>query len=217
MVNTGWERIYRQQGDLQFRVLPKIKKASNRFKEKNYEKILDLGCGTGRHSIFLASKGFTVYASDISPTGIAIAEEKAKSLNISNIHFQQHDMRSIPYPDSYFDAILCIWTIYHGTLDEIIKTVSEIYRVLRLNGMVLTDFLSVDDSTYGTGKEIERNTFVGDKKTEEDVPHHYFTREELTQLFSEFRQLTIRASSNSYSDESGQKYKRKYYNVEAVK
>ena len=217
MPARGWERIYRQQGELKFRVLPKIERATNRFKAKNYEKILDLGCGTGRHSIFLARKGFLVYATDISQTGLTIAREKAKSLNLDNIHFQQHDMRNIPYRDSFFDAVLCIWTIYHGTLDEIRKTVGEIYRVLTLNGTFITDFLSIDDSTYGSGREIERNTFIGDKKTEEDVPHHYFNREELMQLFAEFGQLKIMASSNSYTDEWGQRYNRKYYNIEAVK
>jgi len=217
MQAKGWERIYRQRGDLQFRVLPKIQRASSIFKEENYDRILDLGCGTGRHSIFLAKEGFSVYATDISRTGINIAKKKAKSLGLSNIHFKQHDMRRIAFTDSFFDAVLCIWTIYHGTLDEIQKTMREIYRVLKLNGTALIDFLSVEDETYGVGKEVERNTFLGAKDQEEDIPHHYSTRAELIQLFSEFQQLKIRASTNSYIDERGKKYIRKYFNVEATK
>lgn len=217
MPATGWERIYRQRGDLKFEVLPKIKRTARVFKEKKYQKILDLGCGTGKHSIFLAKKGFSVYATDISKTGIDIAEKKAKSLGLNNIHFQQHDMRRIPFADSFFDSVICTWTIYHGTLDEIRKTVSEIHRVLKSNGTAITDFLSVDDATYGLGKETERNTFLGAKDQEEDIPHHYSTKEELIQLFSEFRQLKIRTSTNSYIDERGDKYFRKYYNVEATK
>ena len=73
-----WDRIYRVRGDLRFAVLPKIRKAARDFKESNYKKILDLGCGTGKHSIFLAEKGFLVYATDISKTGVDIAEKKAK-------------------------------------------------------------------------------------------------------------------------------------------
>jgi len=213
----GWERIYREGGDLQLKVLPKIKRASKVFKERDYMKILDLGCGTGKHSIFLAQKGFSVYATDISLTGIDIAKKKAGSLNINNIHFKQHDMRSIPFSNNFFNAVICIWTIYHGKLDEIRKTVNEIWRVLKPNGMVITDFLSISDSTYGIGKEIERNTFLGAKGKEEDVPHHYSTREELIRLFLEFRELKIRLSSNSYVDERGESYIRKYFNVEAAK
>ena len=217
MQPKGWERIYRQKGDPQFQVLPKIKTAAKVFKEKNYDKILDLGCGTGKHSIFLAKQGFNVYATDISPTGIDIAKQKAKLQGLDNIQFKQHDMRIIPFADSFFDAVVCTWTIYHATLDEIKKTVSEVYRVLKSNGTVITDFLSLADATYGLGNEIERNTFIGEKNQEEDLPHHYTTREELIQLFSEFRQLKIRASSNSYIGERGEKYFRKYYNVEAIK
>jgi len=212
-----WERIYREVGDLQLEVLPRIKKASQVFKERDYKKILDLGCGTGKHSIFLAQKGFLVYATDLSLTGIDITMKKAGLLHIDNIQFKQHDMRSIPFPNNFFDAVICIWTIYHGTLDEIRKTMNEIWRVLKPNGMVITDFLSISDSTYGIGKEIERNTFLGAKDTEEDVPHHYTTREELMRLFVEFRELKIRSSSNTYFNESGENYIRKYFNVEAVK
>lgn len=214
---VGWERIYREVGDLQLEVLPKIKRASQVFKEKDYKKILDLGCGTGKHSIFLAQRGFSVYATDISLTGIDIAKKKARLLKLYNIQFKQHDMRNIPFPNNFFDAVICTWTIYHGTLDEIKKTVSEIWRVLMPSGMVITDFLSISDSTYGIGKEIERNTFLGAKHTEEDVPHHYSTREELIRLFSQFQGLKIRSASNTYIDERGENYIRKYFNVEAVK
>src|SRR3990172_8491881 len=217
MKAEGWERIYRERGDLQFGVLPKIKRAVSAFKKKNYERVLDLGCGTGRHALFLASQGFQVYATDTSETGIEIAQEKAESLHLKNVRFSLHDMRGIPFDSSFFDAVICTWTIYHNTLAGIEQTLTEIFRVLRQNGTFITDFLSVGDSTCGRGREIERNTFIGAKKEEEDVPHHYVSRPELVQLFSDYERLKIRASSNSYSDESGEKYVRRYYDVEAVK
>lgn len=216
MKATGWERIYQEQGDLQYDILPKIEKAPRLFKKKGYRKVLDLGCGTGKHSIFLAQEGFDVYATDMSSTGVNIAREKAESLGLSNIHFLQHDMMGIPFANSFFDAVICIWTIYHGTLSRIQETINEIYRVLKPGGMVLTDFLAVNDDTYGTGREIEKNTFLGEKKTEEDVPHHYSTEEELVQLFSEFGQLQIKASANSYTYETGRHYTRHYYDVDAT-
>lgn len=212
-----WERIYQEQGDLQFDILPRIEKASKLFKRKKYEKILDLGCGTGKHSVFLAQAGFEVYASDISPTGIDIAREKAESLELNNIIFNQFDMVSIPFSDSFFDAVICIWVIYHGTLDRIQQTINEIYRILKPGGVVLTDFLSVEDNTYGFGREIEKNTFLGEKKTEEDVPHHYSTQEEVAQLFSHYRRIRITESSDSYTDNTHKLYTRHYYDIDASK
>ena len=78
MQARDWERIYQQSGDLKFKVLPKIVRASKLFKERGYKKILDLGCGTGKHSIFLARKGFSVYATDISETGNKYLGKKLK-------------------------------------------------------------------------------------------------------------------------------------------
>lgn len=217
MPAKGWDRIYREKGDLHFKVLPKVRSASRVFKTRGCRRVLDLGCGTGKHTIFLARQGFTVYATDLSSTGIDITREKAKSLNIDNIHFKQHDMRSIPFTDGFFDAVICTWTIFHGTLDDIRKTIGEILRVLRADGMLLTDFLSTSDSSYGVGQEVERNTFVGEKPGEEDVPHHYTTREELVHLFAEFADVKIRSASNSINaDDGGKRNVHRYY-VEAIK
>lgn len=211
-----WDKIYQEKGEVHPEVLPKIKKAAILFKTKGYRKILDLGCGTGRHSIFLAKEGFTVYATDISNTAIKLTENKAKSLNIENIYFQQHDMREIPFPNSFFDAIICVWTIMHGTLKDISKTINEIYRVLKPNGMLITDLNSVEDATYGTGKKIEQNTFVGVDGWE-DLPHHYSTEDEVVKLFAKFKQASIRPGDQSYKDDSGTKHIVKAFDVEAIK
>ena len=217
MLPVGWERIYRQKGDLGYGVLPRIRRASKEFRLKNYTRILDLGCGTGRHSIYLAKQGFSVVASDIAPTGLGIARNKAKSLGLNNIEFKLHDMRSIPLGNAYIDGVICIWVLHHGTLEDIKTTIHEIHRILKPGGMVITDLSSVDTESYGIGKEIECNTFAGDKKDEEDVPHHYTTREELTRLFSPFQQYKIRLSTKFYTDEEGRKHFSKKFHVKAVK
>jgi 2-polyprenyl-3-methyl-5-hydroxy-6-metoxy-1,4-benzoquinol methylase len=78
--SIGWEEIYKKYGAVQTDVLAKVKQAAAIFKDQQFTKILDLGCGTGRHSIFFASEGFEVFATDISKTGIEIAKEKARIL-----------------------------------------------------------------------------------------------------------------------------------------
>lgn len=217
MPPAGWERIYRQKGDLRYGVLPRIRRASKEFKSKGYARVLDLGCGTGRHSIYLAKQGFSVVASDIAPTGLDIARSKARSLGLKNIEFKLHDMRGIPLGNDYIDGVICIWVLPHGKLEDITTTVHEIHRILKSGGTVITDLLSVDTESYGTGREIECNTFVGEKKDEEDVPHHYTNRAELTKLFSRFQQRRIRLCSRFYTDEEGRKHFSKRFHVRAVK
>jgi len=213
----GWERIYRQKGDLGLGVLSRIRRASKEFKLNNYKRILDLGCGTGKHSIFLAKQGFSVVASDIAPTGLNITKSKAKSLGLNKIEYKLHDMRNIPLENDYFDAVICIWVLHHGTLEDIKMTIHEIHRILKPSGMVITDLSSVDTESFGIGKELDCNTFIGGKGDEEDVPHHFTTRAELTELFAPFQQYRIRLCTRFYSDEEGKKHFSKKFYVKAIK
>lgn len=209
MKKQGWEKIYKEKGEVYSDVIPKIKKYAKIFKKKQYKNILDLGCGTGRHSIYLAQKGFVIYSLDISKTGIDILKKKAKSLDLTNIKFKVHDMKKIPCPNNFFDAVICIFTLGHGVLKDNEKTINEIYRVLKPKGIIITELMSVKDKTYGKGKKVEENTFLGSMKEDKHMLHHYFTKEEIKDLFSRFTKLKI--SSKLYFGEV------KAFDVEAVK
>jgi 2-polyprenyl-3-methyl-5-hydroxy-6-metoxy-1,4-benzoquinol methylase len=68
-------------------------------KEIEYNKatrILDLGCGTGRHSIELAKRGYTVVGIDLSESLLKRAIEKASERKLE-ITFQRHDARNLPF------------------------------------------------------------------------------------------------------------------------
>jgi ubiquinone/menaquinone biosynthesis C-methylase UbiE len=221
MKATGWERIYRQKGDVQgfFKVMPMIKRAAGLFREKSYSKILDMACGTGRHTLYLAKQGFEMYATDMSGTALKMAREKAAALGLHNIHFQEHDMRSIPFAEGFFDAVICTLAIHHGTAAQIQKTVNEIHRVLKPGGAVMTDMPSVTTDRRSTVKEIEKNTFLFvDDELESDVPHHYTDREELKGFFRDFSDVKIRLNTRKIDwQNDGKKHVSRRYFITAVK
>ena len=99
MKEEGWEPIYKEKGDIYTEVMPEIKKYAKIFKKKKYSKILDLGCGTGRNTIYFAQQGFLVYALDISKKGVDITKKKAKSFGLNNIKFSVGNMRTTSYPN----------------------------------------------------------------------------------------------------------------------
>ena len=75
--------------------------------EINYDKnirILDIGCGTGRHSIELAKRGYNVVGIDLSESSLKRAKQKALEENLS-IDFQQYDARELPFLDE-FDLVI---------------------------------------------------------------------------------------------------------------
>jgi SAM-dependent methyltransferase len=68
-------------------------------------KILDVGCGTGRHSIELTKRGYKVTGVDLSESQLARARQKAKKENL-NIDFQLHDARNLPFYHEFDLAIM---------------------------------------------------------------------------------------------------------------
>jgi len=96
-------------------------------------------------------------------------------------------MKSIPYVDSYFDAAICIRTIYHQKLKEIQETISEIHRVLRKKGLLLANFHSRRSSKDGKEMKIEENTFMQKNGPEKGVLHHFVNKNELRELLGNFR------------------------------
>ena len=68
-------------------------------------KILDVGCGTGRHSIELSKRGYTVTGIDLSESQLARAREKAKSAKLI-IDFRKQDARDLPFNAEFDVAIM---------------------------------------------------------------------------------------------------------------
>jgi 2-polyprenyl-3-methyl-5-hydroxy-6-metoxy-1,4-benzoquinol methylase len=68
-------------------------------------KILDIGCGTGRHSIELTKRGYKVTGVDLSESQLARAKEKAKEAGVP-INFQKHDARALPFEGEFDLAIM---------------------------------------------------------------------------------------------------------------
>jgi len=68
-------------------------------------KILDVGCGTGRHSIELSKRGYHITGIDLSESLLAKAHEKAIKNNLK-IDFQKHDARDLPFNNEFDIAIM---------------------------------------------------------------------------------------------------------------
>jgi 2-polyprenyl-3-methyl-5-hydroxy-6-metoxy-1,4-benzoquinol methylase len=77
----------------------------NEIKYNKQSRILDIGCGTGRHSIELTKRGYSVTGIDLSDSLLKRAKEKASELNLE-IDFQKHDARDLPFLQEFDLAIM---------------------------------------------------------------------------------------------------------------
>lgn len=182
----SWETLYKEKGIIQKEPSQFVKEAVRFFMRQKLEKILDLGCGTGRHTLYLAKNGFKAYGCDASESALKIAREMVK-----NVEFKKCDMTSLPYKNNFFDGILCHFVIQHGRIGQIKKAISEIHRVLKKGGILYLSVPSVKHPEYFTGEEIEPRTKINIDAIDGDVPHHYFTEDELRSLFNKFKIIKL--------------------------
>lgn len=103
-------------------------------------RMLDVACGRGRHSRFLAAQGFDVTGIDISAQSIAYA----KQFETERLKFFQHDMR-LPFYINYFDYAFNFFTSfgYFNTRREHDDAMRSITQSVRKGGVVLFDYLNV--------------------------------------------------------------------------
>jgi ubiquinone/menaquinone biosynthesis C-methylase UbiE len=107
-------------------------------------RVLDLGGGPGRYSIWLAQQGYRVTLADFSPELLALAREKAAEHGVDIDDFVEANAADLGhFPDGSFDAALCMGPLYHLILeDDRRQVVSELRRVLKPGGMLFTTFLN---------------------------------------------------------------------------
>ena len=106
--------------------------------------ILDAACGAGRHSIYLASKGFDVCGFDLSKTLLSKAKENAQKRSVKN-NFVCADLRNI-YFKKIFDLIINLFTSfgYFKNDEENFRFVKTAYSLLKGNGFYVLDYFNKD-------------------------------------------------------------------------
>lgn len=97
---------------------------------------LDIGCGGGWDSIFLAQCGFDVTGVDVSPTALRLAAERAKEAGVS-IRFRAGDARNLPVEDLSIDFANDRGCFYVIPAEERRRYAEEIWRILKPGGQLL--------------------------------------------------------------------------------
>ena len=197
-----WDKIFKTQGKVFDKAQKDIPRITNLFKKKGVKKILDLGCGSGRHSVYLARRGFDVYGFDISEHGIKIAKgwlrkEKLKaSFKIGDVY------KKLPYKDNFFDALISTQALHHNRIGSIRKLIKEIERILKPGGII---FVTV--SRMGPKKDIPKEkmwkikfiaprTYIPLSHDEKGLIHYLFNKELLRKEFKNFKIYNIWVASN---------------------
>jgi len=126
---------------------------------------LDIATGKGRNALFLAEKGFTVDAIDISAVGLQQAQRQAEKQGLT-LNLIQADLASFEFPDSAYDLILNINFLLR-------PLVPKIKNALRPGGYIIFDTYLIDQQDLGHPRN----------------PAYLLNHNELLNLFRGFRIL----------------------------
>ncbi len=172
----------------------------NQIFNKWPEPVLDLGCGSGRHLVFLAKNGFEVYGFDIAEEGMKIAKGWLAENNLSADFKTGSLYGKLPYQNNFFDAVISTQAINHGLIEDIRMAVKEIERVLRPGGIIFITVRKRRIRNWERGKVIEKygkqsvdykviapRTYVPVEGGEKDLPHFLFNKDIIKKEFRHFK------------------------------
>jgi SAM-dependent methyltransferase len=163
--------------------------AAERFKREGKRRLLELGCGQGRDTLFFGSSGLHVTATDYSQSALDAVTANARSAGLSvRIDTRRHDVQDpLPFPDSSFEGcyshmLYCMAL----TTVELERLSHEVRRVLVPGGLNIYTVRHTGDAHRGTG--IHR----GEEMWEVGgFIVHFFDREKVAHLASGFEIVDI--------------------------
>jgi SAM-dependent methyltransferase len=137
-------------------------------------RILDMACGTGRHSIELAKRNYDVVGVDIAADLLEIAGTEAERLGLENAAFVEADLRSLEYEEE-FDVVLNLndgAIGYFETEEDNHRTFEVISAALRPAG---SNLLQLPNVLYAE-THLPQKTWIAGKGMVELIDHHWDRR-----------------------------------------
>ncbi len=165
------------------------KKALELFKEKNIHKIVEIGAGLGRDTLFFAKNSIHTTALDYSPSGIDVINQKTKKNNLSNyISSKLFDVRQrLPFEDNSIEAcyshmLYCMAL----TTSDLKKLNNEILRILKPGGINIYTVRHTNDGDFQNGIHIGEDLYEND-----GFIVHYFSEDKVNSLLNGFKNISL--------------------------
>ncbi len=147
-------------------------------------RVLDIGCGSGRHLIMLAREGYDTYGIDVSARSIGFAREWLESEGL-RADLRTGSVTKLPYDDGSFDVVIACGVLDHMTDADARLACREVARVLAPGGLFYADLVSARESGCGKGKLIGRLTYLIEEGDEAGAVQRFFELEDVLTLLRE--------------------------------
>ncbi len=203
-----WNKIFKKEGKVFFEPQEDMPKLVKLFGKNGIKKVLDLGCGSGRHMVYFAKNGFDVYGFDVAPIGLRMTGEWLKQEKLSANLKLGSIFKKLPYKDNFFDAIVAVQVLSHERIENIRKLIKEMERVLKPNGLIFVAFNQRGKVKDWRAGSIQKERFIGDdgfsmfeerrkvlslltyvpiEGTEKGLVHYAFDKDAIKEEFKNFK------------------------------
>ena len=183
-----WESNFSSKPEM-FGLNPSIaaKKALKIFKIEKINRVVELGAGLGRDTIYFAKNSIHVEALDYSPSGIKIINQKINQNNFSNlVNTKILDVRkTLPFEDNSIDGfyshMLYCMALTTSDLENLNK---EIHRILKPGGINIYTVRHTNDGDFKKGVQIVEDMYEND-----GFIVHFFSKNKINNLMNGFVNL----------------------------
>jgi len=199
---TGWQKLW-QDPEIakQWRErppLPEVVAMADLLEGEGRRRALDIGCGVGRHTIYLASRGFEVTATDNAPAAVHACRRNLEAAGLQ-AQVLEAEMTEIPFPDAYFDGVVAAQVIHHTDVATLAGIIILIHQKLAAGGLFVWAMPSPRNRDFSKGREVEPGTWVDENRREGPLPHHYCTEQEIRSLLASYDIESLEEKLNEYS------------------
>lgn len=148
------------------------------------KRVMDLGCGCGRHLIMLAREGYDTYGLDISQRAIAFAQQWLEQESL------KADLRvgsaiNLPWGEGSFDLVISNGVLDHMRWEDARQATKEVARVLKSQGLFYVSLVSTRESGYGQGQQIDQYTYLVQEGVEAGTVQRFYEFEHLFELLND--------------------------------
>ena len=150
--------------------------------------ILDCGAGGDCPPLSLFEEhGYLTHGIELNSRQLEEANRYANRKG-KNLNFEKGDMRKLKFDDESFSFVYSYNSVFHMTKKDVSKSIDEMKRVLKKNGLLFVNFLTTNDFRCGEGVDIGDNQY---EQMDDNLPviHSYFEECEAEKYFEDMKIL----------------------------
>lgn len=156
------------------------------------KKVLDLGCGNGRHVWLAAKEGFLAYGIDLSQKAVDLCKSWLERDGLKCVDLRSGNIAGgLPYADDFFDIVISYGVLDHIRIGDAETALTEVRRILKPGGVLFLKLESNTSFTFEPDRQISKNEVILTKPVEYGMIQHFFDKEEVATLTKNFTPIKM--------------------------